>query len=102
MNVTITARHCEIPDSLRGVTERHMHRLGRYNPKLADADVTFDRERLEHAVEIRLAVPGQPALIARGSGATFKSALDRGVHRASRQLRRARERTLQASPGIPA
>ena len=98
MNVTITARHCDIPDSLRDVAERHVHRLGRYNPKLAAADVTFERERVEHAVEIRLGVAGEPVLVAHGSGATFKSALDRGVHRASRQLRRARERTLQASP----
>ena len=98
MNVTITARHCEIPDSLRDVAERHVQRLGRYNPRLAGADVTFERERVDHAVEIRLAVAGEPALVAHGAGATFKSALDRGVHRASRQLRRARERTLQSSP----
>ena len=94
MNVTISARHCEIPDSLRNATERRVSRLGRYNPKLADAEVTYEIERVSHGVEIRLAVPGEEPMVARASGDDFGAALTRGLERARRQLRRARERRI--------
>ena len=94
MNVTISARHCEIPDSLRDATERRISRLGRYEPRLADAEVTYEVENVAHAVEIRLGVPGDKPLVARGSGVDFPAALRRGIDRASRQLRRARERRI--------
>ena len=96
MNVTISARHCEIPASLRDATERRVHRLGRYNPRLAEAEVTYEVERVQHEVEIRLGVAGEKPVVARGAGETFKAALARGIERASRQLRRVRERRVDA------
>ena len=97
MNVTISARHCEIPDSLRLATERRIARLRRYNPRLADAEVTYEVERVNHEVEIRLAVDGEPPVVARAAADNFRAALDRGLDRASRQLRRARERRRERS-----
>lgn len=94
MNVTISARHCEIPSSLRSTTHQRVARLSRYNPRLADADVTYERERVSHEVEIRLAVAGEPRLVARASADNFETALERGLERASRQLRRSRERRI--------
>ena len=96
MNVTISARHCEIPDSLRTTTEQRIHRLGRYNPRLADAEVTYEMEKVSHEVEIRLAVPGENPVVARGAGYDFRSALDLGLNRVRRQLRRLRERRITA------
>ena len=100
MNVTISARHCEIPDSLRAVTEQRMQRLGRYNSRLAAAEVTYEVERVNHGVEIRLGVEGAPPLVARATGTDFRAALARGLDRAARQLRRVRERRL-AGPQTP-
>jgi ribosomal subunit interface protein len=96
MNVTINARHCDIPETLREATERRVTRLGRYNPKLADAEVTYEVERVTHEVEIRLAVDGEPPVVARASGSDFLGALGRGIDRASRQLRRIRLRRIGA------
>lgn len=98
MNVTISARHCEIPSSLRERTQRRIARLGRYNPKLADAVVTYDVERVSHEVEIRLRVQGMPPVVVHGSGDGFREAFDRTFDRASRQLRRVRERRIEHSP----
>jgi ribosomal subunit interface protein len=92
MNVTISARHCEIPNSLRTATERRIARLSRYNPRLAEAEVTYEVERVSHEVEIRLAVDGDAPVVARASGTDFRAALARGLDRARRQLRRLRER----------
>ena len=67
MTVTISVRHCEIPETLRATTERRISRLSRYHPRLADAEVIFDRERVSHEAEIRLNVAGTPPVIARGA-----------------------------------
>lgn len=101
MNVTISARHCEIPESLRSTTERRIARLNRYHPRLAQAEVTYDRERTAHDVEIRLAVDGESPLIARASGDTFRAALERGIQRVLRQLKRGRERRTARRPSNP-
>lgn len=101
MNVTISARHCEIPYSLRSRTEQRIAGLSRYNPRLADAEVTYERERVSHDVEIRLGVEGAPPVVARASADSFKAALDRGVARAARQLRRFRERRIARRAGSP-
>jgi ribosomal subunit interface protein len=92
MNVTINARHCEIPDSLRDATERRINRLGRYNSRLAEAEVTYEIDKVSHEVEIRLGVHGEKPVVARGTGGDFTVALGRGIDRAQRRLRRARER----------
>jgi ribosomal subunit interface protein len=91
MNVAISARHCEIPDSLRLETTKRVERLTRYNPRLGDAEVTYELERADHEIEIRLSVPGAEPVIAKATGPDFRAALDRGLDRASRQLRRVRE-----------
>jgi ribosomal subunit interface protein len=100
MHVTISARHCEIPTTLRDRTERRIARLGRYNPRLADAEVTYEVERVSHEVDIRLTVQGDTPVVAHGSGDNFREAFNRGIERASRQLRRARERRLAHSPAV--
>lgn len=92
MNVTVNARHCEIPASLRTTTERRIARLSRFNPRLAEAEVTFDLERSQHDVEILLRVDGDRPVVARASADSFRAALDRTLQRVSRQLKRGRER----------
>lgn len=102
MNVIISARHCEIPHSLREATERRIARLRRYHPRLADAEVIYDREHIRHEVEIRLLVEGANPVIARGTGETFDVALDVAADRVSRQLKRGRERWAARRLDAPA
>ncbi len=101
MNVTISARHCEIPESLRSTTEERITRLERYHPRLAGAEIVFERERADHDVEIRLGVEGESPVIARASGESFQAALERGVERVTRQLRRGRERRTARRQSTP-
>jgi ribosomal subunit interface protein len=102
MTVTISVRHCEIPESLRTTTERRINRLSRYHPRLADAEVIFGRERVSHEAEIRLNVAGTPPVIARGAAATFHAALHVALGRVSRQLKRGRERRTTRRAESPA
>jgi len=94
MNVTINALHCSIPDSLRTTASQRMERLTRFHPRVADAQVTFDRSGAGPEVEARLAIPGIDPLVARAEAASFDAALDRAADRLERQLKRTRERRV--------
>jgi ribosomal subunit interface protein len=92
MEVTINARHCSIPETLRERTVRMIHTLERYHVRSTSAVVSFQNDHGGRSVEARLAVAGGPPLVARASGPTFRTALDRAVDRLERQLKRSRER----------
>lgn len=92
MEVTITARHCSIPDSVRERATRHARGLDRFGARATSAIVNFDADHGAKAVEARIAVAGGPPLLARADGPTFRSALDRAFDRLERQLKRHRER----------
>ncbi len=92
MNVTITARHCMVAESLRRRTAARVARLRRYDPRVLVADVAFDKDHDEYTAEARLEIPREPAIIARASARDPGVALDRMLDRLRRQLKRERER----------
>lgn len=95
MEVTITARHCTISDSLRDQTERMLRRFQRIHTRATSAVALFETEAFQKNVEIRLHVGGGPPLIAHGTGPTFRAALERSVDRLDRQVKRRRDRWVQ-------
>lgn len=100
MNVSVTARHCEIGDGLRRRITVRAQRLGRYNRKLQRLEVVFDGAAAEHAVEARATVDREPPLVGLAAAPSFRIALDRAMDKLERQARRARERrvTRKAPP----
>jgi ribosomal subunit interface protein len=92
MQVTITARHCNVPETERRHTEERVARLTRYEARLSSADVIFEADHGAMKAELRLFVDGDDPLIARGASDEFRPAVDRALDRARRQLRRRRER----------
>lgn len=109
MDITYTTRHGQaISEQIRTRTTRRLERLERFTTRITAADVSFDRERAQRLVEIRLTVARRPPLVARGEGTSFREALDRAVDRLERQLKRWRERRRArraagptAEPGAP-
>lgn len=94
MNVTISARHCDLDDSLKQRVEERARRLSRYNPGVTGADVTFEMNGGAHEVEALLSLAGSGTVVARASGADFRMAFDRAADRLARQLKRKRERRV--------
>ena len=92
MEVTITARHCSIPDPVRERTSRLIARLERYEVRATSAIVNFEADHGARGVEARIAVAGGPPLVAHAEGPTFRSALDGAFDRIERQLKRRRQR----------
>jgi ribosomal subunit interface protein len=91
MRIQIAARHCEIPDSVRGRTEEQLGKLSRYEPRLAGAEVVFEVEKHVKKVDAILKVEREEPVVAGGEGAEFREAIDQMVDRLSRMLRRRRK-----------
>lgn len=100
MRITITERHCEVPQKVRERTERQIERLARYEPRATAAEVVYSDEKHTRKVEVIVHIDGAEHVVGRGEAADFRSALDQVTDRLRRMLseRRDRRRDHQAPP----
>jgi len=100
VRLTITERHCEIPNRVRDRTESLVNRLSKFEDRATAAEVVYIDENHTRKAEIIVHIDGAPHVVARGEGDDFRSALDRAVDRAKRILRKQRDqrRDHQAPP----
>jgi ribosomal subunit interface protein len=95
MELTITARHCSISDATREHANRLFRRIDRLHIRATSATLEFETDTFRKSVDARLHVAGQPPIIGRGDGPTFRAALDSAFDRLERQLKRRRQRRIQ-------
>ena len=86
MRVTITQRHCEIPDDLRERARDLVARLGKVARRPQTAQVIFSEDHGAAAVELQLHAGRRPLVVATSEGADHRSALNRAAARLRRQL----------------
>lgn len=89
MKVTVTARHCEIDDTLRERAERLTERVARVAHRPQRAEIVFDNDHQQHVVEIRLYVPRGGVHVSSAEASDFRSALDRAADKLRNQLDKA-------------
>ncbi len=89
MHVTITARHCEIPEELRLRARTLLERLCKVAVRPHDGQVTFTADHGSPRVEVRLHAARGVVHVGRAEGPDHRSALDRAVARVRRQLDKA-------------
>jgi len=86
MRITITARHCDIPDVLRERARMRLERLGRMAPGPRHAQIVFGAEAGKARVELRLHAARGHIHIATAASLDFRTAFDRGIAKLRRQL----------------
>jgi ribosomal subunit interface protein len=86
VRITVTARHCEVPDELRERARELVRRLDKIARRLQEARVTFDSNHGSSTVELRLHLPQGRVHLATGGAVDHRSALDRAVAKVRRQL----------------
>ncbi len=104
MNVSVTARHCSLPDSTRRRVEDAVARLTRFDDRMTAIEVLFEKDSASILAEIRAVLPGRGPLLARGRATTYRVALDDAASKLVRQVKRERERRRRhrvtgAAPG---
>jgi len=86
MRITITARHCAIPDELRARARTLVERLAKVAARPHDARVIFADDHGAAAVELRLHTARSKVYVAKAQADDHRSALDRAAQRVRRQL----------------
>ncbi|HET8623779.1 MAG TPA: HPF/RaiA family ribosome-associated protein [Gemmatimonadales bacterium] len=98
MQTTITARHCEIPDTLRERALAVTARLAALASRPLEAAVTFHADGLEQVVELRLHDSRGELFVATGAAGDHRTALDRAEEKLRRQLEKANGRPRRSRP----
>lgn len=86
MRITITARHCDIPDALRARARERLERLARIASRPHDGRIVFVADNGRPTVEVRLHTVRGAILVGTARGADHRSALDQAVAKVRRQL----------------
>jgi len=97
MRITITARHCEIPDELRARARTLLERLERVAPRPHDGQVVFVADHGRPTAEVRLHTARGAVHVATAPGVDHRTALDRAVAKVRRQLDKAPVRRRAAA-----
>jgi ribosomal subunit interface protein len=86
MRVTITARHTEIDDDLRGHAKELVEKVVKLVRRPHHAYVIFTEDHGEAAVEIEVHAPRGRVHVAKSQAADHRSALDAAIARVKRQV----------------
>jgi ribosomal subunit interface protein len=91
MLMTVTARHCDIPEELKERAEHVLDRIANHAARPVDGTVVFDMSDHKsaterHQAEIRLHLSHGDILIAAGAADDHRTALDRAEARLRSQL----------------
>lgn len=98
MRITVTARHCDIPDELRGRATALLQRLGRVASRPHDGQVIFGADHATPRVEVRLHTARSRVYVASAGAPDHRTALDRAVAKLRRQLDKPIRRALEREP----
>jgi ribosomal subunit interface protein len=92
MDISMTARHFELNDSLREHVQSRLGRLDRYNQRMSRLEVTLTDENRQKRVEALAAVDGDVDIHAEAVADDFRTAVNRVSDKLARQLKRRHER----------
>ncbi len=92
MNVTIVARHVQVPDYVIQRANQRVQALRRFDPRILAAEISFERANNRYRVDILLDVARTPDVFARGEADDLNAALTAAIQRLRRQLVRGREK----------
>jgi len=93
VQITITARHCEVADDVRERASEMAARLMKIAHRPQTMEIVFDDEHARKHVELRLSLPRGQVLVASAGAEDFRTALDRAVEKLRPQLERSSARS---------
>jgi len=99
MLITITTRHCDIPEDLRERARARLERLGQRAPRSHRIQLIFSAEHGRPGVELELHTSRRQVHFATGEGVDHRTALDRAVAKLRRQMAKSPARRPPARAG---
>jgi len=101
MQISTTARHCELDPELRLFAQRRLERFERFARDIQEAHLIVSAEGYRHSAEITLKLK-RHEMVSREESTEARAAIDRAADRVEKQLRRLKERRVSHKRGIRA
>jgi ribosomal subunit interface protein len=95
VQISVTARHLELPAEVRDFAHTRLEKLGRFAADLRSAHVIIGAERTGHAAEITVRVNGHE-LVVHESHEHARGAIELAADRMEEQLRRLKEKRIDS------
>lgn len=93
MQISTTARHCELDPEVRLFAQNRIEKLSRYGRDIREAHLIVTAEGYRFQAEVTLRLKG-PDLVGREEATEARVAVDRAVDRLEAQLRKLKERRV--------
>jgi putative sigma-54 modulation protein len=103
MKIEFTGRQTEIPDDVRRLAERKLHKLGRLLPAVTRAHVVLAADKHRQVAEVSVHSRGMDlsaVAVTNDASLSVSGALDKLLRQAQRQRAKRRERKGAASPRL--
>ncbi len=100
MQITITARHCEISDELRTRAEHVLNKVAKIASRPQSAEIVFDEDHGAQVVELKLRLARGIIKIASAEAADFRTAVDRAAAKLRNQLDKQSEHPVHQTSGL--
>ncbi len=86
MEITVTARHCEIDNLLRDRAAQLIERAAKLAWRPQRAEIVFDNDHKRQIVELHLYMPRDNVHVASAEASDFRTALNRAAEKLRNQL----------------
>ncbi len=93
MQISTTARHCEIDAELRALAVERLERCARFAADLHEARLTVTAEKFRHTAEIHLHL-NHHEILSKEEAPEMRVAIDRAIDSLEEQLRRLKGRRV--------
>jgi len=100
MQISTTARHCELTPEVRAMAQERLERCTRFAPDIHEARLIVTAEKFRHTAEVTLRL-NHHELVSRDESPEVRQAIDRAIDGLEEQLRRFKERRLERRREAP-
>jgi len=94
MQISTTARHCELDAQVRGFAHQRLAKLERFARDIQEAHLIVTAEKFRYTAEITLRIKHHE-MVSREESDTARLAVDQAAHRLEQQLRRLKDRRTE-------
>ena len=94
MQISTTARHCELDAQVREFAQQRLAKLERFARDIQEAHLVVTAEKFRFTAEITLRIKHHE-MVSREESDTGKVAIDQAVHRLEQQLRRLKDKRTE-------
>ena len=94
MQISTTARHCELDAEVRDFALQRLAKLERFARDIQEAHLIVTAEKFRHTAEITLRLKNHE-MVSREESDTSRVAIDQAVTRLEQQLRRLKEKRVE-------